>query len=118
MQLTRNRGRSPRDRVAECLSVSVAGGRFDLEIERFEGFCPVVKAPFASLQHPPEVALRLPTANGLDPSGIAVRDAARAGQPSKSVLQALLPRIGKIGPIGQEPGERLYARSEVMCFPA
>jgi hypothetical protein len=29
--------------------------------------------------HPPEVALRLPPANGLDPSGIPVRTAARKG---------------------------------------
>ncbi len=45
---TRNRGQSPRDRVAECLGVSVAGGRFDREIERFEGLCPVVKAPWCA----------------------------------------------------------------------
>ena len=39
-----------------------------------------MKAPFASLQHPPVVALRLPLANGLDPSGIPVRVAAGAGR--------------------------------------
>jgi hypothetical protein len=28
---------------------SVADGRFDPEIERFEGLCPIVDAPFARL---------------------------------------------------------------------
>ena len=64
------------------------------------------------------VAIRLPPANGLDPSGIPLRDAAGAGQPSKSVPQALQPRIEKIGPIGQEPAERLCAMGEVVRFPA
>jgi hypothetical protein len=50
--LTRNRGQSPRGGVAECLLFSVADGRFDRKIERFEGLCPVVKAPFAPLATP------------------------------------------------------------------
>jgi hypothetical protein len=48
-RLTRNRGQSPRDSVEECLLFSVAGGRFDRKIERFEGLYPVAKAPFAPL---------------------------------------------------------------------
>jgi hypothetical protein len=46
------RGQSPRDSVAECLLFSVADGRFDREIKRFEELCPVVKAPFAPLATP------------------------------------------------------------------
>jgi len=46
---TRNRGQSPRDRVAESSLFSVADGRFDPEIERVEGLRPVVDAPFAPL---------------------------------------------------------------------
>ena len=54
--------------------VSVAGGRFDREIERFEGLGPVGKSLLRLSPHdPPVVALRLPPANGSDPSGIAVR---------------------------------------------
>jgi uroporphyrin-III C-methyltransferase len=34
------------------LLFSVADGRFDRKIERFEGLCPVVKAPFAPLATP------------------------------------------------------------------
>ena len=60
------------------------------------------------------VAIRLPPANGLDLLGIAVRAEAGVRQPSKSVPQALQPRIEKIGPIGQEPAERLCARGEVV----
>ena len=44
-------GDSPRAnawRIA-CLLVSVADGLFDRKIERFEGLCPVVEAPFAPL---------------------------------------------------------------------
>jgi hypothetical protein len=41
--------------------------------------------------HPPEVALRLPPANGSDPSGIPVRTAARTGRPSNRVPEALQP---------------------------
>ena len=48
-RLTRNRGQSPRDGVAECSVFSVVDGRIDPEIERFEGLCPVVEAPFAPL---------------------------------------------------------------------
>ena len=37
---TRHRGQSTRGGVAECLLFSVADGRFDPEIERFEGLSP------------------------------------------------------------------------------
>jgi hypothetical protein len=63
------------------------------------------ESPVVHLSRHHPLVVRLPTANGLDPSGIAVRAEAGPGQPSKSVPQALQPRIGKIGPIGQEPAE-------------
>ena len=47
--VTRNRGQSPRDGVADCLLFSVADGRIDRKIQRFEGLCPVVDAPFGPL---------------------------------------------------------------------
>jgi hypothetical protein len=47
--MTKTRGQSPRGGVAECLLFSVADGRFDRKIERFDGLCPVVDAPFATL---------------------------------------------------------------------
>ena len=104
--MTRSRGQFRTVGGRNACIVSVAGGRFDREIERFEGLGPVGKSLLRlSPHHPPVVALRLPPANGLDPSGIAVRAEAGPGQPSKSVPQALQPRIGKIGPIGQEPAE-------------
>jgi hypothetical protein len=41
---------SPRAVVwRNAYNVSVTDGRFDRKIERFEGLCPVVKAPFAPL---------------------------------------------------------------------
>ena len=84
-----------------------------------KGSVPSRESPFcASLHDPPVVAIRLPPANGLDLLGIAVRAEAGVRQPSKSVPQALQPRIEKIGPIGQEPAERLCAMGEVVRFPA
>ena len=93
--LTRNRGQSPLGVVAECSLCFRRRRPIRSRNRTFWGFCPVVKASFASLQHPPVVALRLPPANGSDPSGIPMRDATGAGQASKSVPQALQPRIGQ-----------------------
>jgi len=57
-----------------------------------KGFAPSWKPLLRLLRHhPPEVALRLPPANGLDPSGIPVRTAARKGWPSRRVPQWLHP---------------------------
>ena len=50
--MTRSRGQSPRDSAAECLLFSVADGRFDRKIERFERLFHVVEAPFAPLATP------------------------------------------------------------------
>jgi hypothetical protein len=47
--MTKNLGLSPRGGVAKCLLFSVADGPFTPKIERFEGLCPVVDAPFATL---------------------------------------------------------------------
>jgi len=70
--------------------------------------------------HPPEVALRLPPANGSDPSGIPVRTAARTGRPSNRVPQALQPvRADRADRTDrQETRGRLQARGKVMCFPS
>jgi hypothetical protein len=73
--------------------------------------------------HPPEVALRLPPANGLDPSGIPVRTAPRTGRPSNRVPQALRPdrpdRTDRTDQSDrQETVERLQARGKVVCFPS
>jgi hypothetical protein len=46
---TKTRGQSPRDGVADCLLFSVADGRIDRKIQRFERLCHVVDAPFARL---------------------------------------------------------------------
>ena len=78
--MTRNRGQSPRGGVAECLLFSVADGRFDPKSNGLKGSAPSWKPPLRLLRHhPPEVALRLPPANGSDPSGIPVRTAPRTG---------------------------------------
>jgi|694.fasta_scaffold11704_17 hypothetical protein len=47
--MARRRGQAPRGGVAECWLFSVADGRFDRKSEWFEGLCPVVDAPFATL---------------------------------------------------------------------
>jgi hypothetical protein len=47
--LTENQGQIPRGEGRSARFVSVAGGRFDRKIEWFEGLCPVVDAPFATL---------------------------------------------------------------------
>ena len=98
--------------------VSVADGRFDSEIERFEGLCPVAKAPWcASLDiihwwcAYQRLMARIPPGSlcGLRP------DRGNLLNPFRKHFQ---PRIGKIGPIGQEPAERVHARGEVVRFPA
>ena len=116
--LTRNRGQSPLGVVAECLLFSGADGGFDSEIERFEGFCPVAPSPFATLSmihrwwrfayH--RLMARIPP--GLRYGMRRERD-----NPLNPFCKHFQPRIGKIGPIGHKPAERLCARGEVM-FPS
>ncbi len=79
--------------------VHVAHGRFDRPIDCLKGLSPVGTFPFASLQHPPVVALRISASNGLDPPGIPVRVRAGAGQPSTRGPVSLR----RIGPIRYDP---------------
>jgi len=78
--------------------------------------------PLLSLlrHHPPEVTLRLPPANGSDPSGIPVPTAARTGRPSKRVPEALQPERTERTERTERQGtrERLRARGKVVCFPS
>jgi hypothetical protein len=85
-----------------------------------KGFAPSWKPLLRLLRHhPPEVALRLPPANGSDPSGIPVRTAARTGRPYNRVPQTLQPdRTNQTDRTDrQETRERLRARGKVVCFP-
>jgi hypothetical protein len=49
IEWTGNEGQPPEMGWRNACLVSVADGLFDRKIERFEGLCPVVEAPFALL---------------------------------------------------------------------
>jgi hypothetical protein len=120
--LTRNRGQSPSRWYGGMLASfpSLAAGSIP-KSNVLRGSATSWKPLLRLLRHhPPEVALRLPPANGLIPPGSPCGRRPGRDDPLNA-FRKLFSRIGRIGPNRtdrQETVEGLHAWGKVVCFPS